>query len=86
MATLCKFDQIVIRIMFSRELGARLHALYGDCELVLSLTPLRILQGDAPAAIRDKILQWASAHRNEVLADWRRYEASQHRDLAWGIA
>ena len=64
-------------MLFVRQLGARIHAFYGDCELVLSLWPLRIIQGDAPARVRALVLQWAALHQRELLADWSRCQTGQ---------
>ena len=77
MATLCRMDEIVIRVFFTRELGVRLHALHGDDELVVGLLPLRVLQGEAPEDVRDRVLRWACTHERELLAAWHRYEVGR---------
>lgn len=78
MATLCRMDEIVIRVFFTRELGVRLHALCGDLELVVALLPLRVLQGEAPDHVRSRVLQWATSHERELLDAWHRYEMGRH--------
>lgn len=77
MATLCKMDKIVIRVFFTRDLGVRLHAIYGECEMVVGLLPMRVLQGDAPLYVQERVLAWASEHEREMLSAWRRYESGQ---------
>ena len=78
MPVISKFCGIVIRMLFVRQLGARIHAFYGNCELVLSLWPVRIIQGDAPARVRELVLKWAAQHQRELLADWSRCLVRQH--------
>ena len=75
MPVIAKFYGIVIRMLCARALGARIHAFYGDSELVVSLWPLRIIQGDAPQRVSELVLEWARQHQQELLTDWRRLEA-----------
>ena len=72
MPVIAKFCGIVIRLLCIQPLGARLHAFYGDSELVITLPSLRIVQGDAPPAVRILVLGWARSHFPELLADTQR--------------
>ena len=74
MPVIARFYGIVIRMLCARALGARIHAFYGDSELVVSLWPLRIIQGDAPQRVSDLVLEWARQHQQEFLADWKRLQ------------
>ena len=76
MPVLAKFYGIVIRMAFSRASSAHFHAIYGDCELVVGLNPLRVIQSDAPARVHDLVLEWAEAHYFDLLAAWNRCGAS----------
>ena len=69
MPVLAKFYGIVIRLLCVRSLGARLHAFYGDAELVINLRTLKIIQGDAPPRVRELVLEWARQHYPELLED-----------------
>lgn len=69
MPVLAKFYGIVIRLLCVRSLGARLHAFYGDSELVIHLDTLRVIQGDVPQRVTELVLEWARAHYQELLAD-----------------
>jgi hypothetical protein len=62
---------------FVRQLSARIHAFYGDHELVLSLLPLRVIQGDAPVRVRELVLNWAAQHQQQLLANWNRCQRRQ---------
>lgn len=77
MPVLSKFYGIVIRMVFSRALGAHFHALYGDREVVVGLYPLRIIQGDAPPRVADLVLEWAALHHRELMQAWQRLALAQ---------
>jgi hypothetical protein len=67
MPVLAKFAGIVIRLLIDRTFGTRVHAFYGDTELVIGLAPLRVIQGDAPVWVRDWVLWWVEHHPRELL-------------------
>jgi hypothetical protein len=75
MPVIAKFYGIVIRMLFVRHWTAHFHAIYGESELVVGLSPIRILQGQAPARVGELVLEWATAHQQELLDVWNR--------LAW---
>lgn len=72
MPVLSKFCGIVIRMLCIRPFAARFHAFYEQSELVVQISPLRIVAGDAPARVRDLVLEWAEQHQQELLQDWNR--------------
>lgn len=69
MPVIAKFYGIVIRLLCVQSLGARIHAFYGDCELVINLPNLRIIQGEAPQKVKDLVLDWARRHYRELMLD-----------------
>jgi hypothetical protein len=75
MPVLSKFCGIVIRMLFAPVLGAHFHAIYGEHELVVAISPLGVIQGDAPPAIRDLVLRWAGQHRRDLMDAWQRCAA-----------
>ena len=77
MPVISKFYGIVIRMLFIRPFGAHFHAIYENCELIVGVAPLRIIQGDAPNRVREMVLEWASQHQEELLQAWRRLSAAQ---------
>lgn len=70
MPTISKFYGIVIRMMRLREFGARFHAIYENSELVVNLWPLKIVAGEAPARVKEMVLEWATEHQQELLLAW----------------
>jgi predicted enzyme related to lactoylglutathione lyase len=51
-----------------RAFDARFYANDENWELVVNIWPLKIVQGDAPAWVRAKVLVWASNHQEDLLA------------------
>jgi hypothetical protein len=72
MPVLSKFYGIVIRMAFIRPFNAHFHAIYGQNELIVSIAPPRIIQGEAPSRVHDMVLEWAAAHQRELLDAWNR--------------
>ena len=77
MPTISKFYGIVIRMMRLREFGARFHAIYENSELVVNLWPLRIVAGEAPTRVQQMVLEWATAHQEELLVAWHRIQSGE---------
>ena len=77
MPVISKFYGIVIRMLFLRSFVAHFHAIYENCELVVGIAPLRIIQGDAPSRVRAMVLEWAAQHEEELLQAWNRLSAAQ---------
>jgi hypothetical protein len=73
MPVISKFYGIVIRILGARDLAARFHAIYDNTELVVSIWPLKVVQGDAPLRVQTMVLEWAAQHQQELLAAWHRH-------------
>ena len=77
MPVISKFYGIVIRMLLARDLTAQFHAIYENTELVVSIWPLKIVQGDAPRRVREMVLEWAAAHQQELLSAWNRCRFGQ---------
>ncbi len=72
MPVIARFCGIVIRLLSLQSLGPRLHAFYGDSELVLDLKSLRIIDGSFAEETKQMVLAWAKAHQRDLLAGvWR---------------
>jgi len=77
MPVISKFYGIVIRMLVIRPFAAHFHAIYENCELIVGVAPLRIIQGDAPRRVRDMVMEWAAQHQEELLQAWNRLGAAQ---------
>ena len=64
------FFGIVIQ-MFWREHGPpHFHAIYAEHEAVIDIRELRVTRGSLPRRALALVLEWAEAHRDELLEDW----------------
>lgn len=77
MPVISRFYGIVIRMWFIRPFVAHFHAFYQDCELVVGIDPLTILQGDAPRRVRAMVLEWAMQHQRALLEAWSQLGRAQ---------
>ena len=77
MPTISKFYGIVIRMMRVRDFGARFHAIYDNSELIVNLWPLKIVAGEAPARVKDMVLEWAGQHQQELLMTWNKMQSGE---------
>jgi hypothetical protein len=77
MPVLSRFYGIVIRMLCVRSLSARFHAIYGESELVVQISPLCIVGGQAPPRVCELVLEWAREHQKELLAAWRRCSVAE---------
>src|SRR5262245_14357005 len=77
MPVISKFYGIVIRMLFIRPFAAHFHAIYENWELVVAVSPVRIIQGDAPSRVCKMVLEWAAQHQSELLDAWSRLAHAQ---------
>lgn len=55
------------------------HAIYGGEEASFDIESLELIVGDLPPRARRLVLEWARAHRGELLANWTR--AREHQPV-----
>jgi hypothetical protein len=72
MSVIAQFFGIVIRMFYNDHAPPHLHAVYGEFELVVGISPIRILRGEAPNRVRSMVVEWTGLHQKELLADWDR--------------
>lgn len=67
MPVIARFCGIVIRMLCLSAFGVRLHAFYGDAEMVVDLRDLRIVTAEVPPHVQELVLEWARRHQSELL-------------------
>jgi len=77
MPVISKFYGIVIRMLIVRPFVAHFHAFYENCELIVGIAPLRVIQGDAPRRVRAMVIEWAAQHQQELQEAWNRLGRAQ---------
>ena len=77
MPIISQFYGIIIRMFYNDHAPPHFHAAYGEYELIVSITPIRIIEGQAPTRVRSMVLEWAAIHQLELMKDWNRCRAAQ---------
>lgn len=77
MPEISRFLGIVV-LMYYKEHGIpHIHIRYGEHRASLAIRDLRLLEGFLPPRVVALVLEWAFAHRQELLDDWERAAAGQ---------
>jgi hypothetical protein len=75
--TISQFYGIVIRMFYRDHAPPHFHAVYGEWELIVGISPIAVLDGTAPPRVRSMVLEWAALHQMELLENWRLCRESQ---------
>lgn len=75
MPEISRFYGIIIRIFYNDHNPPHFHAEYQDFEVLVSVQPIRIIDGDAPARVKSMIIEWAGLHQLELIQAWRDAQA-----------
>ena len=70
MPEICRFFGIVIRMFIDEHAPPHFHAVYGEHEAQIGISPLSVLRGKLPPRVLALVMEWAAIHQNELLADW----------------
>lgn len=72
MPELCRFYGIIIRMYFMDHNPPHFHAEYQGQRAEFDIRTLELIAGSLPGRARALVLEWASMHRAELLANWNR--------------
>lgn len=72
MPVISQFYGILIRMFYNDHAPPHFHAVYGEYELIVSISPITIMEGQAPSRVHGMVLEWAALHQEELLDDWER--------------
>ena len=72
MPTISRFFGIIIRMFYDDHAPPHFHAIYVEHELVVGISPIRVIHGRAPARVRSMVFEWAALHQQELMAAWDR--------------
>jgi hypothetical protein len=70
MPTISIFYGIIIKMFFDDHVPPHFHAKYGEYELVITISPIKIIKGNAPKRVKSMILEWTALHQEELMQDW----------------
>jgi len=77
MPTISTFYGILIQMFWDDHPPPHFHALYAKYEAIIDIRTLEIIKGTMPRRALALVLEWASAHRVELLEDWKLCEENQ---------
>jgi hypothetical protein len=69
---LCRFFGIVISMHYNDHAPPHFHARYGTARAALLIRGLQPLDGRLPPRVLGLVVEWASRHEDELLANWAR--------------
>jgi hypothetical protein len=64
-------------MFFDDHAPPHFHASYGDDEIIVGISPIRILRGSVRPRVRSLVFELAAMHHEELLDNWRRCEAPE---------
>ncbi len=70
MPTISYFYGIAIHMYWNDHGPPHFHALYGEDEAVITIETLEVRRGRLPRRALALVLEWAQAHRAELMEDW----------------
>lgn len=80
MPTISAFFGILIRMYYDDHNPPHFHAYYGEHEAIIAIQTLEVMEGNLPKRALAMVLEWAVAHRQELMDDW--LLAEQHQPLS----
>lgn len=72
MPRLSEFYGVIIAMYYNDHAPPRFHAKYSEFEAVIAIPTLDVLRGSLPRRAYALTVEWAIAHRSELMANWER--------------
>ncbi len=70
MPEISRFFGIVVTMNYNDHAPPHFHARYGSQKALIGIDGLTVLSGRLSPRILGLVVEWASMHREELLADW----------------
>ena len=80
MPKISEFFGISIYMYYREHMPSHFHAIYGDEEVVVSIADLSILSGRLTPRAMGLVVEWATAHKQELEMVWA--QAMAHEPLS----
>jgi len=77
MPEISRFYGISIRLFANEHPPPHFHAVYGEFVAVVNIHTGAVERGDLPPRARGLVTEWATLHRDDLLAAWNRLRAGQ---------
>jgi len=72
-----RFFGIVIRMFYDDHSPPHFHAEYGGNVALVDIRTLSIFSGRLPPRVTGFVVEWATLHQQELLANWEKARAQQ---------
>jgi hypothetical protein len=70
MPEISRFYGMVIAMYYNDHAPPHFHVRYAKQKAMIGIDPVELLEGKLPANAKTLILEWATQHQNELMADW----------------
>ena len=70
MPEISRFFGIVITMYFDEHNPPHFHARYGSDRAAIEIATLRVREGRLPSRALGLVIEWASEHQEELMANW----------------
>jgi hypothetical protein len=77
MPEISRFLGIVIKMFFDDHNPPHFHAEYGDDLALIDIRSLSVFSGRLPPRVLGLVIEWATLHQQELLADWERAQSRE---------
>jgi hypothetical protein len=65
-----RFLGIIIAMYYNEHNPPHFHARYGEFKIEISIKTLSVLAGKLPPRAMGLVMEWASQHQDDLMADW----------------
>ena len=77
MPEISRFYGLIIAMFYNDHAPPHFHVRYGSHRASVVIAPPALLSGSLPPRALGLVVEWASLHRDELLADWERARTQQ---------
>lgn len=77
MPRISSFYGIIIWMYFDDHNPPHFHATYGEFEILININDFSVYAGNFPGRAFGLLMEWASLHQQELLANWALMKAAE---------
>jgi hypothetical protein len=77
MPEISRFFGIVIKMYWDDHNPPHFHAFYADALALIDIHSLSVFSGSLSPRALGLVIEWATLHQQELLADWRRAQGQE---------
>lgn len=70
MPEIARFFGIIITMYYDEHNPPHFHARYAGDKAAIEIASLRVLEGRLPSRVLGLVVEWASGHQEELMANW----------------